>query len=370
MLVLQNVGAIGGYTQGGGHSLAMSQYGLAADQLLEANLVLANGEQVLASPCENTDLYTSLRGGGGGTYGVITSAKIKAYPDAKVTAQTFSMTALSSDHIDEFMNAVAIMYEAFPSLIDGGLSGYGAWSAYNPPTTAGNSPARMIYNFGAFDATIAQVQELFAPTTTKLEGYNGTSVNITINYSTFNDYFEYYYATNGVNNAAESQGALVSRLLGKQHLSNRTGLRKMLNVTAGKPDEYIASTFGAVGGGAVLQAPDKFSGVNPAWRETYVMNLVAQGLSNTADYATVAAVHHDITYVKGAAMTELAPDTGAYMNEGDSQDPNYLLNFYGGALDHHQSVKAKYDPENVFYCPTCVGSQSWAIEPDGKLCKI
>lgn len=368
-----DVGVIGGYTQGGGHSLAMRDFGIAADQLLEANIVLASGEEVVASPCQNSDLFTALRGGGGGTYGIITSAKIKAHPASKVTALTFSMAPLSipatAAQMSDFMAALATVYQAFPSLNDGGLSGYGTWAAYSATPITGSSNTGLVWSFGAFGQTVAQVNTLWKPTCEKLAQYNAT-LNITTNKLPFANYFDYFYGTNGINSAAESESALVSRLFSKKHLSNTGALKIMLNATAGGPNEYTVNGFGLVGGGAVLAAPDKFSGVNPAWRSTYVMEYCARGWLETADYATVQAAHHDITYTKGAAMTTFAPDTGSYMSEGDWQDPNYLQNYYGGALSAHQAAKAKYDPNAQFYCPTCVGSADWAVDGTGHLCKV
>jgi hypothetical protein len=45
--------------------------------------------------------------------------------------------------------------------------------------------------------------------------------------------FRRLYATNGVNSAAKSEAAFVSRLIGKDHLTNAAGVKEMLNVTAG-----------------------------------------------------------------------------------------------------------------------------------------
>ncbi|KAJ9612185.1 hypothetical protein H2200_003782 [Cladophialophora chaetospira] len=364
-----DVGVLGGYTQGGGHSLAMHQFGPAADQLLEARVILANGQQVVASPCQHSDLFTALRGGGGGTYGIIISGKIKAYPETSIIGQSLTLAPKSLDHLADFMAAVRIIYEALPSLQDGGLSGYGSWTAYSPTPFIGNSTAGLTYSMGAFGKTKSQVQSLFAPTQAKLAQCNHTT-DLFVNYTAYESYFDYYFATNGINSAAESSSALVSRLLTKESLSNSSGLARMLNITAGQPEEFTFNEIGAVGGGAVLSTPDPYSGINPAWRQTYVMNIVARGYLDTTNYTTAQAIHHDITYVKGRAMTALAPNTGSYMNEGDYQDPNYLKNYYGNALPQLRAAKAKYDPNGTFYCPTCVGSDQWEQQPSGKLCRL
>ena len=305
--------------QGGGHGPAAHNYGLGADQVLEAQVVLANGTLVTANACQNPDLFFAIRGGGGGTYGIVVSTTIKAYPTMGVVSQSLSIIPVgtSTKSTDAFFDAMSILYSEFPKLSDAGFSGYGSWTTFGYQPITQNSTAGYIHSIAIFNSSIAAAKEAFRPTLAKLHPYGSAGLSILVTYTSYPDYATYYAAESGVQQPVGTNAALTSRFLDHKALtSNISQLTQTLRVIAGTADQTTSINIEFVGGGQVANdRADSLSGVNPAWRDAYVHNIVARGWADGTPAQDIQAIRNDITYVKGMAMKHLAPDTGCYMNE-------------------------------------------------------
>ena len=85
---------IGGYLLGGGLGWNMPERGIACRSILAAEVITADGRQLLASATENSDLWWALRGCGPGFFGVVTRYQLQLYPLHKAITKSKYLFAI------------------------------------------------------------------------------------------------------------------------------------------------------------------------------------------------------------------------------------------------------------------------------------
>jgi len=118
-----SVGLIGWLT-GGGHGPLSTSYGMGADNLLEATIVTPNGEVVLANSCQNQELFFAIRGGGGGTFGIVTEVVVRTFPTPRTTAHTFQVRLKDLVRSTGFYEFLGFLHAEMQRLKEGGMQGY------------------------------------------------------------------------------------------------------------------------------------------------------------------------------------------------------------------------------------------------------
>ncbi|KAK5709826.1 hypothetical protein LTR17_019440 [Elasticomyces elasticus] len=85
------VAASGGWLQANGHSTLSPVYGLGADRVLKFKIVTPDGLLRTANGCQNTDFWWALRGGGGGTFGVVVESTSLVEPAMRIAVASISI---------------------------------------------------------------------------------------------------------------------------------------------------------------------------------------------------------------------------------------------------------------------------------------
>jgi hypothetical protein len=92
------------------------------DNVLEITIVTADGDHVVANSYCNQDLFWALRGGGGGTWGVVTSVTYKTHPSTPFAG---AFLTLNSTNATSTQNVLTETIRLTPSLVEQGYGGYG-----------------------------------------------------------------------------------------------------------------------------------------------------------------------------------------------------------------------------------------------------
>lgn len=188
--------------------------GMGADNLLEATIVTADGKVLLTNPCQNSDLFFAIRGGGGGTYGVVLEAVVKTHPSPKVTLHSFQVAALGPHISKEYWDFIGFIHAEMPRLKAGGMQGY--YFIVGPP----QAPVlAFMWSFFLFDKPNGTVGRLMAPIEERLKQqpslfqYQSTQIHS----ESYFDIWRSRYLPEEVANGGSTYG---SRLLSPRSLSN------------------------------------------------------------------------------------------------------------------------------------------------------
>ncbi|KAH6844564.1 hypothetical protein B0I37DRAFT_398218 [Chaetomium sp. MPI-CAGE-AT-0009] len=374
----QSVGYAGGYIAGGGHTPLSGLYGMAADHVMALEVVTADGHFITASPEENTDLYWALRGGGGSTFGVVTSLIIRVHPKLPVVTSTFTISTSPNVTADAFWESMYTYFSLFIPFTDAGT-----YSWFTLSSDGNGSHTFTMDPFFAPNHTLATFTTLIQPWFTKLRALNIPFTPTTTAHPSF---YAAYNATWGRNRRLNSAGGISvpgNRLLPRRNwedpaLFNETFAVLRRHASAGRPlMGYHQAPRNRAGAGAD-------NAVNSAWREV-VCFLILSGrlpvgvVDPTPDQ--VRAASEELREEIIAPLREVAPESeggGAYLNEANVDEPMWREAFYGVHYGRLLEIKRARDPREVFYATTAVGSEGWEVRDgemgvqtqNGRLCRV
>ncbi|KAM7196818.1 6-hydroxy-D-nicotine oxidase [Rhypophila sp. PSN 637] len=333
----KTVGMIGGYIQGGGHSPLTSIYGMAADHVLSMNLVTADGRFITADSKTNSDIFWAVRGGGGSTFGVVTSMVVRAFPQMKVTIMTYNMTTSSTFSPSTFWEAQRAYVDSFEEYADKGFYAYYRIRHVNGQIYHDmNAMVAPNTSESAFRATLAPLfekwQELGVPFIPFIKEYDNY-------HDAWKDGFPQEVWTWAMRQA--------SRLIPRENIANATKRAEIFDSIKGVFDEGANLIMFNIRNPPGTDKID--NAVNPAWRDVlmFAIMFVTWQVGDSAEYVT--QLNRNLTY-------EWNP------RESDYIEPNWQESFHGWKYKRLLEIKKKVDPWDVFYATNAVGSEAWVLE--------
>ncbi|KAI0411230.1 hypothetical protein F5X98DRAFT_384223 [Xylaria grammica] len=345
------VGFAGGFTQGGGHGPLASKYGLSADQVLEWEVVTSSGEVVTASAAQNNDLFWALRGGGGGTFGVVSSLTVKAFPDAQTSLATMTILNDGTNTDNLYFAITTFFRDTLPDLVDAGAFVVFIAAPFGFMISPAIAPG----------LAAAKLDDLIQPFITRLNNLGLEHQYYFTGYPTFIESYEALQLISSWNVSDYNVGSrLIPRDLATQNpKALLEAIRYISSQTIMSGVSYNLKSSGL--------APDDVA-VNPYMRQA----LFSATVGTPIDYAnwTETKLAQDmITNDLLPSLEKLTPGGAAYLNEADFQQPDFQRTIYGDHYEKLRSIKRKYDPEGIFYAVTAVGSEGWVENEDGRLCR-
>ncbi|MEO9080152.1 MAG: FAD-binding oxidoreductase [Rhodanobacter sp.] len=301
---------IGGYTLGGGVGPLMSEYGLSCDNLLSADLVLADGSIVTASTDENSDLFWAIRGGGG-NFGVATSLTLKLH---KVTNVLGGDLVFRADQPGKLLRAFQAYAKGVPdelTLIAEFVPGQGG------------KPIFVVQ--ACYVGDEANGKRVLAPLR--------ASPFLVADTVIWQPYLKLQQSTPGdiPPQMHENRGGLFADM-------NDQVIARMTQMLATAPANFMFSfihTHGAVTRVAPAATACAFRRKGWGWSLSGFWQSPADRESVTAWVKTSAAA--------------LAPfGAGAYVNVMDAEDDTAVRAAYGQNYSRLAVLKQKYDPSNLF----------------------
>lgn len=326
-----SVGVSGGWLQAGGHSVLSPVYGLGIDRVVQFKLVTPDGHLRIANACQNPDLFWALRGGGGGTFGVVLESTHRVEPNMPLTAASIKFPETESNVLP-FMDIV----------VNNSLRwAHEGWGGH----IRGNS----FINVSPL-ISVQQANQSLAQAAAYARAQNGS---VTIKqYPSWLAFYDAFVTANSVQ-VANTHFAATRLIPGSVFASadGRKSLMKFFSYLVSQDKEPYIPVVPPV----LYNATVNSTSATPAWRDS-VWSLGAGTCwswnSTLPERQSQIASMNEMT----TKLEELTPGSGTYTNEANPFTDDWQDAWWG--KENYQKllrIKHKYDPDGLLNCWKCVG---------------
>jgi FAD/FMN-containing dehydrogenase len=377
---------VAGHIQSGGYGSFSKRFGSAAGNLLEAEVVTADGKIRVVNARQDPDLYWAIKGGGGGSWGVVTRVTVRMYdaPDwvgyaeGGVHAKTDDgfrklLTRFFDFYAEHLFNPhwgeqVAIRTDNVLSLKFAcqGLSGadmqalwapFVAWVKANPADYdvvdgpyIDARPFRTLWDAAFWKARKSSAMKFDprpgAPAHHSWWSGDGEQASM------FLHGYESVWLPASLLEPAERSKLVDALFNASRHFE--VGLHFNKGLAGGDP-------------ASIERARD--TATNPASLTAFALAITATGgypplpgLPVKAPDMADAERHARAVDAANAELLKVAPEAGSYVSESNFFNKQWAHAFWGPNYARLKRVKAKYDPDGLFFVHHGVGSETWSAD--------
>jgi hypothetical protein len=308
----------------------------------------------VANYYQNQDLYWALRGGGGGTFGVVVSVTLKTFPDPPVIVQNFSITF---PDVTSLWNLSAAYLTILPQVPDNGGSAYYYFDPYGKLHGDGK-PFMIALHYFFNQTNVTAINNIFEP----LYEIAHTLGQATVaNASSSFPRARVIFPQPGGSDVTGSNIVIGARMFSRNLVEEEGGPSRLVsalhNITLFYPS--IIMGYQVAGGQVALNAGVVNSSLNPSWRQALGQHIVHVGWSDQTSFSVQQQLQTYLTDIMVPQLAAIDPDMGAYTNEANPNEPEWQSVFWGSNYPGLLEVKNKWDPAGLFRCNRCVGSERW-----------
>ena len=360
-----------GFIQGGGFGSFSKQFGTGAANLIEAEVVTADGVVRIANAWQEPELFFALRGGGGGTFGVVTRLTLRTHPLPETFgAVMFEIRAANDVAWHALVERMLVFYR------DALFSpGWGEQIRFSPGRRLSvsmlchsQSEAEIRATWAPFFTWVAAQQGQLAldrdPLVITLPGrrlWDPEFVTKVPGQTVADDRpgaspDNYFWATN-LGEVGQVLNAYQSRWIAASWLEPDR-LQQLVDALVAASREWSVSLHtnkGLAGGSVEALDATRETATNPKVLEAFALLICAADAAPA--YPGIAGYEPDLARGREeaarvrsamASINALDPAAGSYMSEADYFEPDWRRAYWGTNYPRLSAAKRRYDPGSLF----------------------